>query len=276
MEKGIATMDTTNAERRKLFRIEVVTPVRFRMIDEKTSNPLTDWIEGVTDDVSLGGLKIIAPMPESQVEMLVDQYVLFEFSYQLPDSPKAITGTATLAYFLRGAAVSKATVTFGLSFVTIDNSAKDIIGEFIRQHIDTTDMTNAERRKLFRIEVVTPVRFRMIEEKTSKPLTEWMNGSTADVSLGGVKIIAPMPESQVELLIDQYGLIEFSYQLPGAPKAIAGTAAIAFFLHGETKPKASTVTFGLSFVTIDNSVRDVLGEFIRQRIDDECGEQTEL
>jgi c-di-GMP-binding flagellar brake protein YcgR len=276
MEKGNATMDTTNAERRKLFRIEVVTPVRFRMIEEKTSNPLTDWIEGVTDDVSLGGVKIIAPMPESQVEMLVDQYVLFEFSYQLPDIPKAITGTATLAYFLRGAAVSKATVTFGLSFVIIDNSAKDIIGEFIRQHIDTTDMTNAERRKLFRIEVVTPVRFRMIEEKTSKPFTDWMNGSTADVSLGGVKIIAPMPESQVELLIDQYGLIEFSYQLPGAPKAIAGTAAIAYFQRGATKPTAAIVTFGLSFVTIDNSVKDVLGEFIRQRIDDECGEQTDL
>ena len=270
-------MDTTNAERRKLFRIEAVTPVRFRMIEEKTSKPLTDWMNGSTADVSLGGVKVIAPMPESQVEMLIDQYVLIEFSYQLPDTAKAITGTATLAYFLRGATVSRtATVTFGLSFVTIDSSAKDIVGEFIRQRIDMTPMTNAERRQLFRIEVVVPVRFRMIEEKTSKPLTDWINGSTADISLGGVKIIAPMPESQVEILVDDYMHIEFSFQLPGAPKAVAGTAAIAFFLQGETKPKTATVTFGLSFVTIDSSAKDILGEFIRQRIDDECNERTDL
>ena len=127
-------------------------------------------------------------------------------------------------------------------------------------------MTNAERRKFFRIEVVAPARFRLIEEKTSKPLTDWMNGSTADLSLGGVKVTAPMPEAQVETLVDQYIRIEFSCQLPGAPKAIAATASIAYFLRGATSPKATTVTFGLSFITIDNSSEDIISDFIRQRI----------
>jgi c-di-GMP-binding flagellar brake protein YcgR len=127
-------------------------------------------------------------------------------------------------------------------------------------------MTNAERRKFFRIEVVAPARFRLIEEKTSKPLTDWMNGSTADLSLGGVKVTAPMPEAQVETLVDQYIRIEFSCQLPGAPKAIAATASIAYFLRGATSPKATTVTFGLSFITIDNSAEDIISDFIRQRI----------
>jgi c-di-GMP-binding flagellar brake protein YcgR len=129
------------------------------------------------------------------------------------------------------------------------------------------DMTNVERRKLFRIEVDAPVRFRMIEEKTSKPLTDWMNGSTADVSLGGVKIIAPMPESQVEELVDQYVLVELSCQLPGTPKAFTATATIAYFLRGATNLKATAVTFGLSFVNIEFSAKDVLGDFIRQSID---------
>jgi c-di-GMP-binding flagellar brake protein YcgR len=130
----------------------------------------------------------------------------------------------------------------------------------------TMTMTNTERRKFFRIEVVTPARFRIIDEKTSKPLTDWMNGSTADLSLGGVKVTAPMPETQVETLVDQYVRIEFSCQLPGTPKAIAATAAIAYFLRGATLSKATTVTFGLSFVAIDNSAEDIISDFIRQRI----------
>ena len=130
------------------------------------------------------------------------------------------------------------------------------------------EMTNEERRKLFRIEVAVPVKFRMIEEKTSKPLSDWMEGSTADVSLGGVKVIAPMPGSQVDMLVDRYVLIEFSCQLPGTPTAVAGTASIAYFLRGETmQQKTTTVTFGLSFVTIDSGAKDVIGEFIRQHID---------
>jgi c-di-GMP-binding flagellar brake protein YcgR len=129
------------------------------------------------------------------------------------------------------------------------------------------DMTNVERRRLFRIEVDAPVRFRMIEEATSKPLTDWMNGETADVSLGGMKIIAPMPEAQVEEWIDQYALVEFSCKLPGTPKAIAATATIAYFLRGATNSKATAVTFGLSFVTIDFSAKDAIGDFIRQSID---------
>jgi c-di-GMP-binding flagellar brake protein YcgR len=127
-------------------------------------------------------------------------------------------------------------------------------------------LTDAERRQFFRIEVVAPVRFRLIEENTSKPLSDWMNGSTADVSLGGAKVTAPMPEAQVETLVDQYVLIEFSCQLPGTPKAIAATAAIAYFLRGASSLKATAVTFGLSFVAIDNSAKDVIGEFVRQRI----------
>ncbi len=128
-------------------------------------------------------------------------------------------------------------------------------------------MTNDERRKFFRIEVIAPARFRMIEEETSKPLTDWMNGSTADVSLGGVKVTAPMPDDLVEELVDDYGLIEFSCQLPGTPKAIAGTGTIAYFLRGTTVSNATTATFGLSFVAIDNSSEDVIGDFIRKRID---------
>jgi c-di-GMP-binding flagellar brake protein YcgR len=127
-------------------------------------------------------------------------------------------------------------------------------------------MTDVERRKFFRIEVVAPIRFRLIEETTSKPLTDWMNGSTVDVSLGGVKVTAPMPEAQVEMLVDRYVLIEFSCQLPGTPTGIAATATVAYFLRGVTVSKAPTATFGLSFVSIDNSAKDIIAEFIRLHI----------
>ena len=127
-------------------------------------------------------------------------------------------------------------------------------------------MTNAERRKFFRIEVVAPIRFRLIEETTSKPLTDWMDGSTADVSLGGLKVTAPMPEAQVEELVDEYVFVEFSCRLPGTPQDIAAIAEIVYFLRGGKASTAPTVTFGLSFVTIDNHAKDVIGEFIRQQI----------
>jgi c-di-GMP-binding flagellar brake protein YcgR len=258
-------MGTSNEERRKLFRVEVAVPVRFRMIEEKTSKPLSDWINGSTADVSQGGLKIIASMTDPQAETLVDRYVLIEFSCQLPGSQKAVSGTASIAYYVHDAAKQKAkTVTFGVSFVNLDYSAQDVIGDFIRRHIEADAMTNDERRKQFRIEVEAPVKFRMIEEKTSKPLSDWMNGSTDDVSLGGVKVVAPMPETQAEMFVDRYALIEFSCQLPGTPKAIGGTASIAYFLSGET---TQTATFGLSFVSIDYSAQDVIGDFIRQHID---------
>jgi c-di-GMP-binding flagellar brake protein YcgR len=129
------------------------------------------------------------------------------------------------------------------------------------------DMTETERREHFRIEVVTPVRFRLIEEKTLKPLTDWINGSTVDVSLGGVKITAPMSEAEVDTLIGKYVLISLSCQLPGNPKTISATATIAYFLRGAAVSKATTITFGASFVNIDYGAEDVIGEFIHQRID---------
>ena len=128
-------------------------------------------------------------------------------------------------------------------------------------------MTDNERRQFFRIEVETPVQFRLIEEKTSKPLTDWMKGSTVDVGLGGVKITASMSKAEEETLVDKYMFIELSFQLPGAPTTIAATATIAYFLHGTAGPETTKVTFGTSFVNIDFSTRDALGEFIRQRID---------
>ena len=127
-------------------------------------------------------------------------------------------------------------------------------------------MTNVERRKLFRVEVIAQARFRLIDQKTLKGLTDWINGSTADISLGGVKITASMPEPQIEMMVDQYVLIEFSCQLPGTPGAIAATGSVAYFLRGAKASKATAVTFGLSFVDIDNNSKDVIGEFIRPRV----------
>lgn len=131
-------MAMTDVERRNFFRIEVVSPIRFRLLEEVTLKPLTDWMNGLTADISQGGIKVTAPMLEAEVEKLVNQYMLVEFTCWLPNFPKAITGTATIVYFLRGAQASKApAVTFGLSFVTIDNNSKDVIAEFIRQGINS-------------------------------------------------------------------------------------------------------------------------------------------
>ena len=63
-------------------------------------------------------------------------------------------------------------------------------------------------------------------------------------------------------------------ELPFSEKSAAATGLrmdlghelIAYFLRGATSSKATTVTFGLSFVAIDNSAEDIIGEFIRQRI----------
>jgi c-di-GMP-binding flagellar brake protein YcgR len=136
ISKGHPIMSMTDTERRKLFRVEIVTPVRFQLIDEKTTNSLTDWKNGATADVSLGGMKITAAMTEAEAEILVAKYVLIKISFQPPGTSKAIDATASLAYFLRSEGVQAATVTFGVSFVAIDFSATDVLGEFIRQRID--------------------------------------------------------------------------------------------------------------------------------------------
>ena len=137
---------------------------------------------------------------------------------------------------------------------------------FLKGHPNMA-MTANERRQFFRVEVDSPARFRMIEEKTSKPLTVWMNGSTSDVGLGGLKIVAPMSKAEMEMLVNRYSLIELSFRLPGASKEILATASIAYFLRGPMKSKAITVTFGVSFVKIENSAKDALGEFIRHLIE---------
>jgi hypothetical protein len=119
--------------------------------------------------------------------------------------------------------------------------------------------------KNFSRKVVTPVRFQLIEETTSNPLTQLMNGFTAEVSQDGVKIAAPMSEAEAETLVGQYALIKLSFQLPGTSKIIATTATIANFIRGATVSNATMITFGVSFVAIDYSAQDVIGEFILQR-----------
>jgi hypothetical protein len=128
--------------------------------------------------------------------------------------------------------------------------------------------------KVFSREIVSPVSFQLIKEKSSNPLTPLMNGFTADVSLDGVKITASMPEEEVETLVRQYALIKLSFSLPGTAKAIAATAAIEYFVRGATSPDATAVTFRVSFLDIDHSAQDVIGEFIRQRINRSTPEKT--
>jgi hypothetical protein len=115
-------------------------------------------------------------------------------------------------------------------------------------------------------EAGAPVRFCMIDEKTSRPITQWMDGSFAEVSLEGMKIMAPMSEAEAEMLVGQYVQIKLSFRLPGAGKAIAATGNIVYFLRGSAASKATAITFDISFVTIDYSDRDAIGEFIHQRI----------
>jgi hypothetical protein len=119
--------------------------------------------------------------------------------------------------------------------------------------------------KAFSRKIVTPIRFQLIREKSSNPLTLWMNGFTADVSLNGLKITAPMSDEDVETLVRRYALIKLLFQLPGTSKVITATAAIAYFVRGETVSNATMVTFGVSFVTIDYSDQDAIGAFILQR-----------
>lgn len=260
-------MTMTNAERRKQFRIEVAVPVKFRLIDDKTSQPLTEWLNGSSADVSLGGAMIVATMPKPKIEMLIGQYARIELSFHLPGTPGEITATAAIAYFLVDSTLPHATaITLGLTFETIAPHTQDIIGEFIRQRINTMHATNAERRRQFRMETVAPVRFRLVDEKTLQPLTDWMNGSTADVSQGGVKVIAPMPKPKIEMLVDKYVLVEFSFHLPETPNAITATASVAYFQDDADERKSPVATFGLSFVTIDNSAKDVISGFIRKGI----------
>jgi hypothetical protein len=117
----------------------------------------------------------------------------------------------------------------------------------------------------FSMDVVTPIRFRLIMEKTMHPITDWMDGFTVDVSLGGVKIIARMSEDRVELLVRQYTLIKLLFQLPGAPAAITATGAVAYFRRGKTESRTSTIVFGVTFAAIDYSAMDIIGEFILRR-----------
>jgi hypothetical protein len=120
--------------------------------------------------------------------------------------------------------------------------------------------------KNFSRKVVTPVRFQVIKEDALNPQTLWMNGFTTDVSLDGVKITAPMSEAEVETLVNQYVLIKLSFQLPGTSKAINATASIAYFVRDQVMSNAAMITLGASFVTIDYSAQDVIGEFIHHRI----------
>jgi c-di-GMP-binding flagellar brake protein YcgR len=128
-------------------------------------------------------------------------------------------------------------------------------------------MADNERREFYRVEVVAPVRFRLIEEKTAKPLTDWVHGTTADIGLGGVKMLASMTKTQAEMLVDKYVSIELSFQLPGTPTVVEATGAIAYFMLLAAASKSSTVSFGVSFVSIDSNAEDVIGGFIRQRVD---------
>jgi hypothetical protein len=124
---------------------ELNTPVYFQLIKENTSNPVKQFMKGFISELSLDGMKIIAPMLESEVETLVHHYVLVKLLFQLPDTSRLITATATTTYFERGKTVSNATtVTFYVSFVTIAYSALDIIGEFLLKWT-----TTSASRKIF-------------------------------------------------------------------------------------------------------------------------------
>jgi hypothetical protein len=115
-------------------------------------------------------------------------------------------------------------------------------------------------------EAVAPVRFCMIEEKTSKPVTRWISGSFAEVSLEGMKITASMSEAEVETLVGRYVRVKVSFKLPGTAEAIAATGAIVYFRRGVAVAEADTMYFDISFVAIDYSTRYVIGEFINRRL----------
>lgn len=168
-----------SVQRREHVRISQRLPVRFRLEDGPDGE--APWFEGATQDMSGGGIQIVA---ETRGIDAIVKGDLLEIELYLPEqSPAKAVGQIVRASSPNPLAASH--VRFGLQFVEISPGERSRIVRYVlRKQAEIL----SSRREFTACSRTVPVQYRSISEGAS---SELRTAHTTEIGLSGLKMAVP-------------------------------------------------------------------------------------
>ncbi|HUI94030.1 MAG TPA: PilZ domain-containing protein [Chitinivibrionales bacterium] len=131
--------DLFGLERRKYVRFEVEFSLKYRITLENEKKPFTDWLHGMVENISLGGIRFNSTLSNKQIDALTEEIVVIVLELKLPGNETPVTCDAALRFFQRGApANDDVPVDIGVEFVGLTDKNRSSISQFLQKiHLDS-------------------------------------------------------------------------------------------------------------------------------------------
>jgi|YNPNPStandDraft_1061719.scaffolds.fasta_scaffold126597_2 hypothetical protein len=129
-------------ERRKYIRLKTRIPVKYIILDQTTRTPLSDNLEGVTENLSLAGLRLETYSTEEQIKLFTSKNIILKIEFELPGINYKIksetkinfieTETKIIYMHIGPNGKSRRLTYLGLVFIDLSEQNKNIILKYIK------------------------------------------------------------------------------------------------------------------------------------------------
>lgn len=87
------------SERRKYLRLDTVFPVQFRLLSLQSETPLSEWLQGFTNDIGKGGLCLkVNNLPSNLTELVNNKQARLSLEIDIPLKAIPVTALANIAW----------------------------------------------------------------------------------------------------------------------------------------------------------------------------------
>jgi len=119
-------------ERREFVRVKAEIPVRYRFLSHDPAFPGSEVLEGVTSDMSGGGLLLRARVPDPDwIAGLLTERIFIGIELQLPDRPEPVRALTRAAWVQAAVQGSPDLCLIGLRFKEITRADLDRVFRFV-------------------------------------------------------------------------------------------------------------------------------------------------
>ncbi|MBU0503540.1 MAG: hypothetical protein ABH882_04420 [Candidatus Omnitrophota bacterium] len=109
------------SERRKYMRLDTVFPVQFRLLSLQAETPLSEWLQGFTNDIGKGGLCLkVNNLPSNLIELIQNKQARLSLEIDIPLRATPINASAKISWI---GEIDKASNKYliGLNYEQINN-----------------------------------------------------------------------------------------------------------------------------------------------------------
>lgn len=138
-------IEFSGEERRKYVRLPFRIAVQYQIMEGNTRKTLSDFLEGLTENVCVTGLRLEAFCDDEEIDVIMNKDITIMVKFLLPGTKRQIESETRLNYINTETKVvylkaehngtKKKLLHIGLMFLGLTENDKNIISDFIRDMV---------------------------------------------------------------------------------------------------------------------------------------------